>query len=1019
MRRPIWPVFCAATALLTAPVMALSSERPLEGYARRVWHAEDGLPEETVQAFAQTPDHFLWIGTTGGLVRFDGAQFVVFNRENTRAFHENSTFCLAAAHDGSLWIGTEGGGLVRYKNGVFRSWSAPDGLTNGYVRAVYEDTSHDVWVGTDDGLFRVRNGTVARIDGRTGVPFSSVHAIHQDRAGRLWVGGFHFFALSGAKAAEFSLPGGLSDNVKSILDTRDGTLWVGTVSGLQQMPPGGAFTRVAAIHSTVRSLREDPDGTLWIGTIGEGMIRYRDGVFTRFTAPTALPSNTVLSSFEDSEQNLWVGTQAGLLRLSRTAVSTFPLPDAADADFGTIYEDRDGALWVAGTHLYRFTGPKAVLHRFPPPLSGARVRNVFRDSSGVLWIGTEGQGVFRWAGGRPVQIANTQGYIRAFAEDRDGSIWIGTDGDYCRWRPQGITYYEEHQSVRALLVDRDGDLWVGKDRGLSRLRAGQLMHDVVTERLRNEKVWAIHQDAEGGLWFGTRGGGLFRWKAGKLAVFTTAQGLAGNSIYQILEDPRGNLWMSGPNGISSVSRRDLDLVAQDPSYRPAVKLYGTSDGLETTQMYGGVQPAGCITARGEIWFPSTRGPVRIDADPGGPVSPPAAFLYRVVADGRDVPASGNVELAPGYGKLEIHYGAIRLRSQERVRFKYRLEGFDRDWTGTLGPRVAAYTNIPPGRYRFRVLAFDMNSPRDTSEASLAVDWQPHFYQAAWFFLLCLASLLAAAWGVHRLRMRQAHQRFAAVLEERGRLAREMHDTLIQGCTGASVLLEASLSLRNSTPEMKQELLEHARDLVRTTLEESRRAVWNLRQKAAAPGGIGLRLSEIARQIGEQAGIPISCESTGMPVTVDQETEHHLLLVVREALSNAVRHGRPSGIRIQLGFERKKLRIAIADDGCGFAPAAAGRPPAGHYGIVGMRERIEYLDGSLSIESSPGHGTRVEMMVPVGRGQSKARTILWGSQSWLPAGFQPAWTRWKARLQAGLPGRIAAPPRTGRRGGGTA
>ncbi|MGA2739080.1 MAG: two-component regulator propeller domain-containing protein [Bryobacteraceae bacterium] len=972
MRRAIWPVFCAAAVFLAAPAMALSPDAPLEGYARRVWHAEDGLPEETVQAFAQTPDHFLWIGTTGGLVRFDGAQFVVFNRENTRAFRENSTFCLAVARDGSLWIGTEGGGLLRYKNGVFRSWSAADGLTNGYVRAVYEDNAHDIWAGTDDGLFRLHNDTVARIDGRAGIPFSSVHAIHQDRAGRLWVGGYHFFALNGGQVTEFSLPGGLADNVKSILGTRDGTIWVGTVGGLQRRPPGGVFTRVAAIRSTVRSLREDPDGTLWIGAIGEGLIRYRDGAFTRFTAPAVLPSNTVLSSFKDTEHNLWVGTQAGLLRLSRTAVSTFPLPDAADADFGAIYEDRDGALWMTGTHLYRFTGQRAVLHRFPPPLSDARVRNVFRDSSGALWIGTEGRGVFRWAGGRPVQIPNTQGYIRAFAEDRDHSIWIGTDGDYCRWRPQGMAYYEEHESVRALLVDRDGDLWVGKDRGLSRLRAGQFLHDAVTDRLRNEKVWAIHQDAEGALWFGTRGGGLFRWKAGKLAVFTTAQGLASNSVYQILEDPRGNLWMSGPNGISSVSRRDLDLVAQDPAYRPAVKLYGTSDGLETTQMYGGVQPAGCITAHGEIWFPSTRGPVRIGADPGGPASPPAAFLYRVVADGRDVSTSGDVKLAPGGGKLEIRYGAIRLRSQERVRFKYRLEEFDSDWTETRGTRVAAYTNIPPGRYRFRVLAFDMNNPQDTSEASVEFDWRPHFYRAGWFFLLCLASLLTAAWGVHRLRMRQAHEKFAAVLEERGRLAREMHDTLIQGCTGASVLLEASLSLRNSTPEMKHELLEHARDLVRTTLDESRRAVWNLRQKAAAPGGIALRLSEIARQIGEQAGVPIGCESTGMPVTLDQETEHHLLLAVREALSNAVRHGHPKAIRIQLASERKKLRTVIADDGCGFTPPTADRLPDGHYGLVGMRERIEYLDGTFSIESSPGHGTRVEITVPVGKGQPRTR-----------------------------------------------
>jgi signal transduction histidine kinase len=305
-----------------------------------------------------------------------------------------------------------------------------------------------------------------------------------------------------------------------------------------------------------------------------------------------------------------------------------------------------------------------------------------------------------------------------------------------------------------------------------------------------------------------------------------------------------------------------------------------------------------------------------------------------------------------------------LRSQERVRFRYRLEGFDPDWTETPGHGVASYTNIPPGRYKFRVLAFDMSSPRDASEASLEVTWQAHFYRRGWFFMLCAIAVAAAVWGVHRQRMRQAHDRFAGVLEERSRLAREMHDTVIQGCTSASVLLEASLSLRNSTPEMRQELLEHARNLVRETIEESRRAVWNLRENPPTAGGMGTHLSELARQIAGQSGIPITCESSGAPVTVDQEREHHLLLVIREALHNAVRHGHPKSIRVELRRDGSTLRIVIDDDGCGFEGKSPGESAAGHYGMVGMRERMEYLDGKLEVESSPGHGTRITITAPV-------------------------------------------------------
>jgi signal transduction histidine kinase len=274
-----------------------------------------------------------------------------------------------------------------------------------------------------------------------------------------------------------------------------------------------------------------------------------------------------------------------------------------------------------------------------------------------------------------------------------------------------------------------------------------------------------------------------------------------------------------------------------------------------------------------------------------------------------------------------------------------------------------YTNVPPGPYRFRVVAFDMDQPRSTSEASLPIRWHPHFYQALWFYALCLVSLAAAVWVAHKMRMRQAHARLAAVLEERGRLAREMHDTLIQGCTGISVLLEAALSLKNSVPETKSELLESARDQMRATIDEARQAVWNLRSTPAA-GGIGQRLSETAQQISRQSGVPIECDTAGAPAALDPESGHHLLLVVREALNNAVRHGRPGRVSVRLEGERGDLRVRIQDDGCGFVPETASQPGAAHYGIAGMRERIESLGGIFALDSAPGRGTGIEITLPL-------------------------------------------------------
>lgn len=356
MTRLAW--LCAL--LLLIPVrMTGTSQRPLaDGYTRRVWQTQDGLPENMSQAFAQTPDGYLWIGTAGALVRFDGVRFVTFDRGNTQQMKENSIFCLTVSRDGSLWAGTDGGGLLRYQNGNFQNYSAKDGLANEFVRAVYEDHQGILWVGTDDGLFRFSGDHIIRADGRGNVPPLAVHAIREDNTGGLLVGGSKLVVIHGDDCKEYPLEGYPSaSRVKSILQTRDGIVWVGTVSGLHRMnlnTTGNArFERIPEIASTVRTLREDDEGTLWIGTIGGGLLHYRDGHTTRINTPEDPPGNTVLALFEDSEQNIWVGLQTGLLRLSRTPMKTFPLPGAQNADFGTVYADKDGSLWAAGVDLYR------------------------------------------------------------------------------------------------------------------------------------------------------------------------------------------------------------------------------------------------------------------------------------------------------------------------------------------------------------------------------------------------------------------------------------------------------------------------------------------------------------------------------------------------------------------------------------------------------------------------------------------------------------------------------------------
>ena len=969
-------LYLCASVLILSQLLAgavPAANTPSLSYTQRLWQMQDGLPEQVVQAFAQTADRYLWIATTGGLVRFDGERFQTFNRDNTLAFTENNVFCLVVSRDHTLWIGMEGGGLIRYRDGAFRQFSIREGLTNGFVRAMKEDSQGRFWVGTDNGLFRLEDEQLRRVDNSARIPAIAVHAIHEDRQGELWVGGSRLLRVSGDSATEYPLQGEASQNrVKSITETADGTKWVGTVSGLQRMgPKDHSFRSVPEVKGTVRVLHETFDGTLWIGTIGRGLLIYRDGHFSRIAVPDPLPSNTVLNLYEDVERNIWIGTQGGMVRLIKTPVRTVPLPDASDSDAETIYQDTNGDLWVAAVNLFRVHNGKAAAYAFPG-ISGVRVRNVFRDREGALWIGTEGKGAFRQDGRRLIHYSTQEGlvndFVRAFLQGQDGNVWIATDEGVSRWRDGHITNYRvsdglAYFSTRSLLEDRRGDIWIGTDQGLSRLHGDSFEHDGATDTLKNEKVWAIHEDPDGGLWFGTRTGGLYRWRSGVMTHYTTAQGLASNGIYELLEDGNNNLWISGPNGISAVNRKELDAIADHPKRPVALSLYGVSDGLETIQMCGGEKPAGVLTSHGEVWFPSSRGPVRVSI--GSPMSskPAPVVIDQVIADGLEIPVASTISLGPDNAKLGIHYGVVLLRSQERIRFRYMLEGFDKGWSDASPTRVAYYTNVPPGQYHFRVAAFEMNNPEQAASASLEVVQRPHFYTTSWFLACIIVALAASVWGVYQFRLGQMRARFRAVLSERNRLAREMHDTLIQGCASVSALLEAHSSMAHANLSTSNDLLDCARTQLRSTLEEARQAVWGLRSISESATEVGSMLANVAQQFSHEFGVPVECSISGEPFPLNQFTAHEVLMIAREGLYNSIRHAHPGHIRLAVEFGEEKCTLKIVDDGSGFDVQALSEKPENHYGLLGMRERVERIDGEFDLQSSLGVGTQITVEVP--------------------------------------------------------
>ncbi len=962
--------------------MAFARLKTILEYERRVWQSQDGLPEETVQAITETPNGYLWIGTRMGLARFDGVQFTVFDRSNTVAFHDDSVLSLCATKGGALWIGTEGGGLVRDVRGAFTYFGAAKGLTNGFVRVIYQDRSGNLLIGTDHGLFRKAGNRFVRTDGRGGLPYVSVHAIMEDRAGRLWVGGSGLYVLDGGSVRKIVLaPSAAANQIKSIFQSRDGTIWVGAYAGLYRLKDG-KILHTPFDRDVEADICQDQTGNVWVGWVGGGLSRFYDGKFHTYHAPEILPSNTVLSIFEDSERDLWVGTENGLLRLSDTGVSVLENRDGVSLansstiyeNVSTIYQAPGGKLWIANGHLYQIKSWQLIPYRLAPQVAGVKVRTVFVSRNGALWLGTGGQGVVAIRHGVATQYTTRQGlindFIRAFCQDRDGNLWIGTDGGLSRWDGKHFKNFNTsnglaYPSVRAIVQDDAGNVWVGTDGGLSLIRHGGFVHIPILKRLRGDKIWTIHNGRNEGLWLGTRDDGIYELKRGRLIHYTTRCGLPNDNIYQILQDWKGNFWFSSRAGIFQIS---LNSLAKGQGCKPGIlapTLYGNAETAEAGETDGGVQPAGSSTRSGVLWFPTSRGAIRIEPEEVRWSRVPRALIDRVVADGRNVPVTGRCRIAPGEGRLEIYYTAPSLRAPERVYFRYRLVGFDREWTSTPSRRVAYYTNLPPGQYRFRLIAYYNGAPAgESTEADFAFTWEAHFYRTAWFYLLCGVCAGGLAWFGFRLHAAQTKARYAAVLSERSRLAREMHDTVIQGCVAVSTLLEAVSSLQPTPQGMARDLVDRARAQIRQTLHEARDAVWNLRYTTLEGDDLAAILTHLARQFSSQSGVKIQTEISEASFPSDQRVKNNLLLVAREALRNALTHARARNVLVRLALAKEGLTMEVKDDGCGFDVFSAGASERGHYGILGMRERIEQLGGQLSLVSDRGKGTQVLVTLPL-------------------------------------------------------
>jgi ligand-binding sensor domain-containing protein len=760
-----------AARLLAADAETLP---PLAQYSIDTWDGAGGLPQIRIRAIVQTRDGYLWLGTANGLVRFDGVSFTTFGI-NTSSLKDNEISSLVEDNEGALWIGTYGGGLTRFTAGQFTTFTTADGLPDNSIRKVDKDLLGNIWFATPRGVGRYSKGKFSAYTTRDGLPGNFISSICAGSPQGLFaVAGGKLNRLANGKfVTETAAVGEDDGRVDSMTCGPDGAVWMTFESSrIKCWKDGRATTYREADLKGHRpgAIYPDPQGTFWIAT-RDGLVRFHDGAFEALTTPQARAKlGLVQSIFADHEGNLWLGTEAnGLARLRIVAVRMLTAEDGlSESSTRCVYRDRRGDIWI-GAYLGFSRLSQGKLTAFNQidgnPLT--TVTSIGEDLQGRIWLAIGGK-LFIRDSERLVPVPGWSAVfdIKVIARDQQGDMWIGTDGDgLFRVSNGAITSYRTkdglpNNQVRAVLSDRHGALWVGTTAGLARLQNGKFTTFGTSDGLANSRITSIYEDADGILWLGTRGG-LIRLQGGRFFNIRETEGLPNNYIFNVLDDGQGNFWLGSAKGIGRVRKADLDALSAGKISKVQVASLGYREGLRTASLVAGTQPNASIGPAGQLLFCSLNGLVQVSPmkEKTNSLVPPV-YLEQVSINKQIMPVDRPPELPPGPCEIEIHYTALSYVAPEKVLFKYRLEGVDDRWVEAGQRRFANYASLPPGSYRFQVIACNNDGIWNQTGASYSFRVPPRFYQTAWFAGLTLLLFAGLAGGAYALKIQrlQAHER---------------------------------------------------------------------------------------------------------------------------------------------------------------------------------------------------------------------------------------------------------------------
>lgn len=811
-------ILIVSALLLCNSVFALDPKIALTQYVHNSWGPDEGLHNTAIYDIIQTRDGYLWFATLGGLIRFDGVRFETFEPSNTKEMKGVQCYALLESPDGTLWIGTYLGGLLAYKDGKFRAYGKQEGLLDDRVLALYQDRSGTLWLGTPTALFRMRDGKFKMY------PEKEVWAMLEDRGGTFWVGtiGGGLFRLRNDKLERFAAVD--TDGVYALLEDQRQNFWVGSVDGLYRIQ-NGKITKYKAPRiagDLCLALTGDRNGNLWIGTTN-GLTRFHNETFESMSTKNGLPGDLVGAIYEDQEENLWIGTNGGSVsRFRNGKFLTFSKEEGlSNETIGNIHGNKKGDLWFANERAVARMRNGKVENFFPDKsIAQWRIITVMEDSRGTVWVAIDGAGLHILRDGKFELFSKTDKLLGAkpatLFEDRPGSLWVTNFAFGINHLENGrvkakFTEKEGLTStlVRAFSTDKEGNLLVlSEDAGILRYHDGKFSVFASKEMMGND-IWSVFRDNAGVYWIGSNGGGLKRLENGKLVAIQKQHGLPDDVIGDVLEDDTGNFWISSSKGIFRVSKKEINDFAAGKTKSVHCTLFGKPDGMETTEMQYGLQPSAWKASDGKLWFPSIKGAVMIDPAnlKTNPVRPPV-YIEKIVIDDQpfDPPTPDTIDFSPGKKNFEFHYTALSFRVPERVRFRYKLEGYDENWHEANTRRIAYYTNLPPRSYRFRVTACNDDNVWNEAGASLSFRLEPFFYQTTWFYGLTLLIAIGAAAGLYRARVNALKARgrqLTVAVEEKTAELRHANAKLIEAQERIANLLESQPQALENIPAWSQ------------------------------------------------------------------------------------------------------------------------------------------------------------------------------------------------------------------------